>query len=84
MVNSADDDEDNEPTTDEEALIMAERLNDRRVLMAAFLKLCMFSVVDMKLAAPLWEQYIRVSRGGGFEWLVRNVCLWIVSRCIHS
>ena len=40
---------------------MAERLNDRRVLLAAFLKLCMFSVVDMKLAAPLWEQYIRVS-----------------------
>ena len=39
----------------------AERLNDRRVLLAGFLKLAMFSVIDMKMAAPVFGQYLKVS-----------------------
>ena len=39
----------------------AERLNDRRVLLAGFLKLAMFSVIDMKMAAPVFAQYLKVS-----------------------
>jgi hypothetical protein len=59
VVNS-DEDDDVEPATDEEALIMAERLNDRRVLLAAFLKLTMFQVIDAKMAAPIWGYFISV------------------------
>lgn len=61
VMESEDDDDDNEPTSQEEALKMGERLNDRRVLLASFLKLAMFSVIDNKLVAPIWAQYIRVS-----------------------
>lgn len=39
----------------------AERLNDRRVLLAGFLKLAMFSAIDMKMAAPVFGQYLKVS-----------------------
>ena len=61
VLQSDDDEDDNEPTSEEEALQMAERLNDRRVLLASFLKMAMFSVIDNKLIAPIWAQYIRVS-----------------------
>ena len=61
VLQSDDDVEENEPTSEEEALQMAERLNDRRVLLASFLKLAMFSVIDNKMVAPIWALYIRVS-----------------------
>ena len=61
VLQSDDDEDENEPTSEEEALQMAERLNDRRVLLASFLKMAMFSVIDIKLIAPIWAQYIRVS-----------------------
>ena len=61
VLQSDDDEDENEPTSEEEALQMAERLNDRRVLLASFLKMAMFSVIDNKLIAPIWAQYIRVS-----------------------
>ena len=61
VMESEDDDDENEPTSQEEALQMGERLNDRRVLLASFLKMAMFSVIDNKLVAPIWAQYIRVS-----------------------
>ena len=64
VINSSDD-EDKEPATDEEALIMAEKLNNRRVLLAAFLKLCMFQAIDPKMAAPVWGHFMNVSRGRG-------------------
>ena len=60
VMNSSDDD-DMEPATDEEALQIAERLNDRRVLLAAFLKLSMFQVVETKMAAPIWGHFMSVS-----------------------
>jgi hypothetical protein len=61
VLQSDDDEDENEPTSEEEALLMAERLNDRRVLLASFLKMAMFSVIDTKLIAPIWAMYIRVS-----------------------
>lgn len=60
VINSSDDD-DIEPASDEEALVMAERLNDRRVLLAAFLKLTMYQVIDAKMVAPVWGHFINVS-----------------------
>ena len=63
VINSNDDD-DLEPATDEEALQIAERLNDRRVLLAAFLKLTMFQVIDTKMAAPIWGHFMNVSGVG--------------------
>lgn len=60
VVNSSDD-EDVEPASDVEALVMAERLNNRRVLLAAFLKLCMFQAIEPKMAAPVWGHFMSVS-----------------------
>ena len=57
----SDEDLDSEPTSEEEALAQAESLNDRRVLLAGFLKLAMFGVIDMTLIAPVFAQYITVS-----------------------
>lgn len=49
-----------EHSSNEEAIAHAEQLNDRRVLLAGFLKLAMFLVIDMKIAAPVFRQYITV------------------------
>ena len=68
MLHSDEDEDESEPTSEEEALQMAERLNDRRVLLASFLKLAMFSVVDNKMIAPIWAQYIRVSESSQILW----------------
>ena len=51
---------DTEPMTDEEAYAQAEKLNDRRVLLSGFLKLVMYSVVEMNVAAPVFGQYVKV------------------------
>ena len=55
-------DEDIEPTTDEEAYAYAEKLNDRRVLLAGILKLLMFSVVELSVGVPIFGQYVKVSQ----------------------
>lgn len=54
--------EDTEPTTDEEAYAYAEKLNDRRVLLAGFLKLLMFSVVEPNIGAAVFGQFVKVLR----------------------
>lgn len=51
---------DTEPTSDEEALAQAEKLNDRRVLLAGYLKLILYSVIDLTMGAPIFAQYIKV------------------------
>ena len=61
ILHAPEDEQDLEPSSEEEALQMAERLNDRRVQLAAFLKLAMFRVIDMMKVAPIWAEYIRVS-----------------------
>ncbi len=61
ILNSPEDEQDTEPDSEEEALLMAERLNDRRVQLAAFLKLGMYHVIDMVKLAPIWAEYIKVS-----------------------
>ncbi|KAL5476327.1 hypothetical protein EMCRGX_G026256 [Ephydatia muelleri] len=48
-----------EPDNDEEALAQAELLNDRRVLLAGFLKLAIYGIIDMKHAAPVFSQYVK-------------------------
>lgn len=60
VINSNDEDQDVETATDEEALIMAEKLNDSRILLAGFLKLTMFNVLDARMAAPIWGHFISV------------------------
>ena len=56
----------------------AERLNDRRVLLAGFLKLAMFSAIDMKMAAPVFGQYLKVSA-------LSLCCMAHASHeCVHS
>ncbi len=82
VINSNDDDDDIEPATDEEALQIAERLNDRRVLLAAFLKLTMFQVIETKMASPIWGHFISVS------WLCHILlavsdCISCVTWCSH-
>ena len=53
--------EEKEPESDDEALAQAELLNDRRVLLAGFLKLVIYGVIDMKHAAPVFSQYVKVN-----------------------
>ena len=60
VVGGDDEEEMGEPSS-EEALAMAEKLNDRRVLLAGFLKLAMFSAIEMKIAAPIFAEYFTVS-----------------------
>lgn len=59
ILHAPEDEQDLEPSSEEEALQMAERLNDRRVQLAAFLKLAMFRIVEMVKVAPIWAEYIR-------------------------
>ena len=49
-----------EPSSEAEAIAMAEKLNDRRVQLAGFLKLVLFGVVEMRVAAPVFAQYVKV------------------------
>ena len=56
-----EEEEESEPVTEADAVEQAERLNDRRVQLAGFLKLVLFGAVEMKVAAPIFAQYVRVS-----------------------
>lgn len=49
-----------EPTSDEEALAQAEKLNDRRVLLSGYLKLVIYSVIDINSATSILAQYFKV------------------------
>ena len=61
MENVLCEEEEEEEGEDEgEMEAQAERLNDRRVLLAGFLKLAIFSAIDMKMAAPIFGQYLKV------------------------
>lgn len=70
----------------------AERLNDRRVLLAGFLKLAMFSVIDMKMAAPVFGQYLKVSSHwllcllylSKYQWVHYSVAKWYSTQQISS
>ena len=55
-----EEEEESEPSSEAEAVAIAERLNDRRVQLAGFLKLVLFGSVDMKVAAPVFAQYVKV------------------------
>lgn len=61
VVEGGGEEEDSEPSSEAEAVAMAERLNDRRVQLAGFLKLVMFGVLEMSVAAPVFAQYVKVS-----------------------
>lgn len=69
-VFSTDEEALEEPSTDEELLAHGERLNDKRILLASFLKLVIFSVVEMTVAADVFAEYYRVSGSG--NWLLDN------------
>ena len=56
-----EEEEGSEPSSESEAVAIAERLNDRRVQLAGFLKLVVFGSVDMKVAAPVFAHYVKVS-----------------------
>ena len=56
-----EEEEESEPASEAEAVAVAERLNDRRVQLAGFLKLVLFGAVEMRVAAPVFAQYVRVS-----------------------
>ena len=49
-----------DPTTDEEAFAQAARLNERRLLLAGYLKLVVYSVVEAKSSVAVLGQYIKV------------------------
>ena len=56
-----EEEEDSEPSNEAEAVAVAEKLNDRRVQLAGFLKLILFGVLDMSMAAPVFAQYVKAS-----------------------
>lgn len=49
-----------EPTSDEEAFAQAEKLNDRRILLAGYLKLVVYSVLDTTSSVSVLAQYLKV------------------------
>ena len=67
VIAVGEEEEDREPSTESEAVAMAERLNDRRVQLAGFLKLVLYGAVEMKIAAPVFAQYVRVSSRDFFK-----------------
>ena len=78
VFGDSEDEMEEEPATDEEALGQAERLNDRRVLLAAFLKLAMFGAIEMKYSAPIFSQYIQACLYQAFM-LNHNVLMFCLS-----
>ena len=49
-----------EPTSDEEAIMQAEKLNERRTLLAGYLKLVVYSIVEASSSVAVLGQYIKV------------------------
>ena len=54
--------EDTDPITEEEAYACAEKLSNRRTLLAGFLKLLMFSVVEPSVGVSVLGQFVKVGR----------------------
>ena len=61
VIEGGGEEEDSEPSNEAEAVAVAEKLNDRRVQLAGFLKLILFGVLDMSMAAPVFAQYVKAS-----------------------
>ena len=61
VIERGSEEEENEPSSEAEAVAMAEKLNDRRIQLAGFLKLALFGVLEMKMVAPVFAQYVKVS-----------------------
>lgn len=53
-------DEDDEPTTDEEASLYAEKFYNRRLILAGIVKLLMVSVFDINYGVPVVGQLVKV------------------------
>jgi len=51
---------DEEEQNEEKALALAKAINDRRVALAGYLKLILFNVFDIPLAAPVFAHYVKV------------------------
>jgi len=49
-----------EEQSEEKALALAKAINDRRVALAGYLKLIVFNVFDVPLAAPVFAHYVKV------------------------
>jgi len=49
-----------EEHNEEKALALAKAINDRRVALAGYLKLIVFNVFDVPLAAPVFAHYVKV------------------------
>ena len=71
-----------EHSSNEEAMAHAERLNDGRVLLAGFLKLAMFLILDMKLLAPVFRHYLTV--GGAASRLCGAPSGAATGCCMHA
>lgn len=71
---------DDEPSSEAEAVAMAEKLNDRRVQLAGFLKLVLFGVVEMRVAAPVFAQYVKV---GSQHYLTLSLVEWSYVQHYH-
>lgn len=51
---------DEEEHNEEKALALAKAINDRRVALAGYLKLIVFNVFEIPLAAPVFAHYVKV------------------------
>ncbi|XP_065886790.1 cohesin subunit SA-1-like [Dysidea avara] len=56
---------DEEEQNEEKALALAKAINDRRVALAGYLKLIVFNVFDVPLAAPVFGHYVKHSDNFG-------------------
>ena len=52
--------DDDEIYNEEKRIALAKAINDRRVALAGYLKLIVFNVFDMPLAAPVLTHYVKV------------------------
>lgn len=84
VIGVGEEEEESEPATEADAMEQAERLNDRRVQLAGFLKLVIFGAVEMKVAAPVFAQYVRVSAAADGHQTTFDLCLHLLSTTITS
>ena len=52
--------DDDEVYNEERSIALAKAINDRRVALAGYLKLIVFNIFDMPLAAPVLSHYVKV------------------------
>lgn len=53
--------DDDEVYNEEKSIALAKAINDRRVALAGYLKLIVFNVFDVPLAAPVLSHYVKVT-----------------------